>query len=290
MATIAAPLLHRAALVELAGEDAGAFAHAQFASDVAGLAPGSAQWSAWLDAQGRVRNLFALARIDPQRLLAWLPLGDAAGMAAALGRYVLRSRLRVRALEEHAYSTVAAGKGTPAVVVRDDGIELALPALPAWRLHFRGIPSDAGPVIDALPSALAAAGIEAGLAWLDGGLEGGFTGAALDLGRIGATRIDKGCYPGQEIVARLHYRGGNKRHCRRLRIDGRGETPAPGTRLIRTGDAAGSDCGRILYAAPHDDGATRALAVVDEAALTGPLHLPDGREVAVLPALANAPH
>src|SRR3954464_478418 len=87
--------LDRAELIEIAGADAIAFAHAQFASDVASLAPGVWQWSAWLNAQGRTRAVFALLRTGSDHLLVWLPLGDAAQMRAALARFVLRSKVGI---------------------------------------------------------------------------------------------------------------------------------------------------------------------------------------------------
>jgi folate-binding protein YgfZ len=47
-----------------------------------------------------------------------------------------------------------------------------------------------------------------------------FTPHMLNLDLIGAVSLDKGCYPGQEIVARTHYRGATKRRCRRFDCDG----------------------------------------------------------------------
>lgn len=253
MTSIGASNMHRANLVELAGEDARAFAHAQFGSDVAGLAIGTAQWSAWLDPQGRARNVFALACIDERRFVAWLPLGDAASMARDLARYVLRSRVVVRDRSGHGRVLAStAGNST-----------IELPLLPDWRLQIDAPADDSGIVADGLPPSLAQAGIESGLPWLDAGLAGEFTAAALDLGRIGATRLDKGCYPGQEIVARLHYRGGNKRHCLRLYTDAT-NVPAPGARILNAGTA----CGSVLYAAARDDRPDLALAIVDDTALT----------------------
>ena len=62
-------------ILALEGPDAARFAHAQFMSDVAGLADGHWQWSGWLTPKGRVLALFALLRLDAQRL--WLLLPDA---------------------------------------------------------------------------------------------------------------------------------------------------------------------------------------------------------------------
>src|SRR5690349_15145114 len=93
-APVARVPLDRAELIEIAGADAIAFAHAQFSSDVAALAAGAWQWSAWLSAEGRTRAVFAVLRVADDRLLVWLPLGGARAIADALARYVLRAKVR----------------------------------------------------------------------------------------------------------------------------------------------------------------------------------------------------
>jgi len=82
----------------------------------------------------------------------------------------------------------------------------------------------------------------------------------LDLDRLGAVSFDKGCYLGQEVVARAQHRGQVKRRLTRLRWpdDGGGplEAPAPGE-AIR--DQRGRDCGELVECAP---GARECLAVL----------------------------
>ncbi len=253
-----------AELVELAGPDARAFAQAQFSSDVTRLQTGAWQWSAWLDAQGRVRNVFALLRADDERLVAWLPLGAARTMAGELGRYVMRSKLSIGALEDWRLLALTAPMPAPMQVqALDAGWTLALPG--ATRT-LALLPAAATLEADADPHAahlarLRLEAITAGLPWLDASLSGEFVAPALGLDRLGATSLDKGCYPGQEIVARLHYRGGNKRHCRRLSI-ATDRVPGPGDTVL-AGAIEGAR-GTILYATRSDDGTVAALAVLPE--------------------------
>ncbi|MFI4968793.1 MAG: folate-binding protein, partial [Lysobacterales bacterium] len=101
------------------------------------------------------------------------------------------------------------------------------------------------------------ADIEAGLPLLAASLAGEFVAQALDLERLDAIRFDKGCYPGQEIAARLHFRGGNKRRLCRLVVAG--EMPAPGAAILA---ADGASIGRVLYSAARDPHHAGMLAVL----------------------------
>jgi folate-binding protein YgfZ len=247
--------LDRAELIEIAGADAVAFAHAQFSSDVAGLAAGTWQWSAWLTAQGRVHRVFALLRVADDRLLAWFPLGGARAMRDALARYVFRAKVRIDVPEGWALCRLDAQ--TPAasrVEACEGGYAFAIPGAKtriAWL----------GPLMDttfdvAARDAWRLADVKAGLPWIAPATEDTFVPQALDLVRLDAIRFDKGCFPGQEIAARLHFRGGVKQSLRRMRLRGSGEVE-PGLRV----DGAGGR-GVMLYGAPTDD-ALEALAVVD---------------------------
>ncbi len=140
------------------------------------------------------------------------------------------------------------------------GLALAQPGAEA---RIAWLAPAARPAIDA--DALARwrrADVAAQLPLLPPALAGEYVPQALDLERLGAIRFDKGCYPGQEIAARLHFRGGNKRRLRRLRIEGNGVAPA--TPLL-SGD--GREAGHVLYAAAGSDGiSSDAIAVLPEGA------------------------
>ncbi|MGB3461003.1 MAG: folate-binding protein [Rhodanobacter lindaniclasticus] len=184
----------------LEGPEAGAFAHAQFSSRVDGLAVGHWQFSAWLDAKGRVRALFHLARLEEQRYLLLLRGGDAATMVDALQRFVFRAQLRLTALPARSLST-GPMQALHAVTMEDDVVSL-------------GCGSHALLVSTATSTddAWRALQLCEGWPWLPAPVLGTLLPAALSLQRLNAVAVDKGCYPGQEIVARLHFRGGHKRH------------------------------------------------------------------------------
>jgi folate-binding protein YgfZ len=248
--------LRSASLLTLRGRDAVAFAHAQFTTDVGALAMGGWQWSAWLDAQGRVRAFFALLRPAADTLCAWLPLSGAPAMRDALAPYVFRAAVTLQADDWVLHADPAP---PPPDRVEARGDDLVLCLRDGRGARFAPAAQDA---FD--PDALDAwerADVEARLPLLAPVLAGEFVPQALDLERLHAIRFDKGCYPGQEIAARLHFRGGNKRNLQRLRVAG--APPAPGDVLA---DVGGASCGRILHAARADAHASIALGVVAEGA------------------------
>ncbi len=267
--------LDRAGLIDLSGADALAFAHAQFASDVAGLGVGNWQWSAWLNAQGRTRSVFALLRIAADDLLIWSPLGGAASMRDALARFVLRAKVRIGLREGWSLCRLAESgldHGSRRIVDRDGGYAFVQPGLQE-RTAWLG-PAPPG---DGDPNALAAwrlADIAAGLPWLDVATRDEFVPQALGLERIEAVRFDKGCYPGQEIAARLHFRGGAKQRLFRLTLPG-DRPESAGTAIT----ARGARVGTVLYGARSTETTHQALAVLVESARDAPLESADGHIV-----------
>jgi len=264
------PSTYSAELVALEGPDAIAFAQAQFSSNLAPLADGQWQFSAWLDAQGRVRALFHLMRLDGQRLRLLLRGGEAQALAAELQRFVFRARLRVLTLPSQRLATVGPmplhtvveQEGTLVLGCGSHGLKLAEPSDDDWR-----VPQ-----------------MRAGWPWLVPHTAGELLPAWLDLGALGATALDKGCYPGQEIVARMHYRGGSKRHLQRVRLS---RATEPGSVLAVDGQPAIQlldvvtidEVGEAL-AVVHDDLRARLASGVEAA-------LPDGAgdvQVTALPA------
>jgi len=207
--------------LSLEGPDAIAFAQAQFSSKVDTLAVGRWQFSAWLDPHGRVRALFHLARVGDDKLLLLLRGGHADALAGDLRRFVFRSRLTISASST---CVLASGAALPLHEVVIDGQDIAL----GGDTHALRVVST-GPGDDAWRPAQ----WRMGWPWLPDATLGTCLAPSLSLHRLQAVAVDKGCYPGQEIVARLHFRGGCKRHLHgvtlsqpvaageTLRIDGR---------------------------------------------------------------------
>lgn len=206
------------------GPDARRFAQAQFSGDVTPLAQGQWQWNAWLDAQGRVQALMHLADLGGENLLAVLRGGDAEKTRAGLARYLFRAKasVSVRIFSGHAEGALPMGRvNTDAT----DGITIGYGDR-SLRLSAAGALAD-----PEAANAWRLADIRAGWPVLPAG-DAQFLPPALALERLGAVSLDKGCYPGQEIVTRLHYRGGHKSSLYHLR----GPAPLEPGATIHSGD------------------------------------------------------
>jgi folate-binding protein YgfZ len=260
-----------AQLLELSGPDCIAFAQAQFSSDLRTLHTGSWQWSAWLSAQGRVRCWFALLRLADDRLLLWLRGGEAIALRADLVRFVFRSKVKLTALEVPVYGAdaptttkaVGVAPSTHTLVQHAGVAALCLPDGERYVL----IALDTR--LDIADNGAAVAqwrldDIRAGLPELAPALRDRFLPQWLGLDRLGAVSVGKGCYPGQEIMARLHFKGGNKRGLYRIAC-GTPAPPEPGTELRRADPDA--EAGTILISATTAAAHAEALAtLIDDAA------------------------
>ncbi len=210
---------HHAETLLIDGPDAIAFAHAQFSSNVIALAVGHWQFSAWLDPQGRVRFFFHLVRLADDRLLLLLRGGSAASMVALLHRFVFRSKVKLKALEARALST---GPAMPlhTALANQENILLGCDnhSLRISSDHFFHEQNPGEVIADGGNDAWRLLQLRAGWPWLPDSLLNELLPPALSLQRLQGVVIDKGCYPGQEIVARMHFRGGSKKHLHRVAV------------------------------------------------------------------------
>lgn len=199
-------------IISLTGRDAVAFAQAQFMNDVAAVTTGHWQWNGWLTPKGRVIALFALLRIDDTTIWLLLPDADPASMVASLQRFVFRSKVTIVHRED---LSVAAAFAAPDVAngarlgSEAGAMEMDMGAQDGPRRLLLGdatVDSDA-----ALLARWAAFDLRHGLPRLPASQGERWTPQQLSLERLHGFSVKKGCYPGQEIVARTHFLGHAKR-------------------------------------------------------------------------------
>jgi folate-binding protein YgfZ len=244
-------------VVTLRGRDALAFAHAQFMSDVAALADLQWQWSGWLTPKGRVIALFALLKIDGETVRLVLQDADPAEFAVQLQRFVFRSKLAIEPGEGlqvgGAFDAHPVAAGSHAAALGDAG----------FALDFSGDGGprtlSIGPALDAIEDAAACARWAAfdlahGLPRLPGSQAAQWTPQQLSLERLRAYSVKKGCYPGQEIVARTHFLGQAKRGLALFECDAALEA---GQQVVETDRVLGT-----IASTAGDDGRHLALAVL----------------------------
>lgn len=216
------------------GADAATFLHGQFISDVAAMTTGDATLSAWCDAKGRTLAVFILARLE-QAFWLLLPSALAESFIKRLGMYVLRAQVRIRytpgtpaccafidappqalaqvlSEPEDGAQGLARRRGDNILITCPGTVTTVLTEGGQVKTRRRGEAGFASCDESAWEQAL----LEAGIAWLHPQTSGRFLPQELNLDRLNALSYDKGCYPGQEIIARVHYRGKVKRRLAHL--------------------------------------------------------------------------
>lgn len=247
-------------VVAVTGPDAVAFLQGQCSQDVAALAIGSSAWTWLLQPRGKVEVLARVTRLADDGLLLDVEGGWGEATVARLNRFKLRTKaeLTPRAWRCLALRGPKAREAAAAGASRggEDSDTLALdaswPRLPGVDLLG---PDPVLPPGVALVSAEALewARIDAGVPKM--GRELTEDTIPAETGLVGRTvSFTKGCYTGQELVARIDSRGGHvPRHLRRVILD----EPAPAGASVAV---AGKVSGSITSVAPAPDGGAVALA------------------------------
>jgi hypothetical protein len=284
--------LDERASIRVAGADARSFLHAQLTQNIMQLGTDRSALAAWLDPRGRIRAIFDVLPADGGFVLV-TSADLVEQLVSQLRKYILRARVEVDPLPDYRIATLV-GDSVP--WLDNHGVPLGAAArsltqagpIVWWRLgpeHVRA----AGPAaalsaaVDGLPDASTAA---ADLAEIALGLPSVSAATALrhvpqmlNLDKLEAIAFDKGCYPGQEIVARTQNLGSVKRRLFRFSAPA-GPLPPAGAAIV---DRDGAAIGEVLRSAVSDAG-VQLLAVVPLSSIEGPLALAaDGRVLARLP-------
>jgi len=207
--------------VVLTGADAVRFAQAQFMNDVAALPSGQWQWNGWLTPKGRVVALFALIKRTENDLVLLLLDADSAEFCAALSRFVFRSKVKIAPCLVLSvlgcFSAPKQARGNQVAELGEGVLELDFGAEGGARHVWL---TSAPALTDAtILEHWCSFDLAHGLPRLNPGQAEHWTPQQLSLDRLNAYSVKKGCYPGQEIVARTHFLGQAKRGLVRLVAD-----------------------------------------------------------------------
>lgn len=267
------------AMLELAGADAREFLHGQLSSNVKALDVGAAQYASYNSPKGRMLATLVAWRRADDRFVLVLAADLADAIRKRLSMFVMRAKVSVAPVSRTLHGVLGASAGqsiAAALAAAPRGAGAAAPgdALAAWSSRSAGDTTllhlpDGRYLLDAegaLPPAIDALGVADESLWRWCGIRAGVpvvTAATSDRliaqeanwELLGGVDFRKGCYPGQEIIARMQYLGRLKERLHAFHADA--QRVADGT-LVQAPGASGI----VVNAAPSPDGGTDLLAVV----------------------------
>lgn len=277
-------------LIRASGEDATTFLHNLLTNDISHLTEGLVRNAGLCTAKGRMIASFTIWREGDDFLLL-LSADILPGILKKLSMYVLRSKVKLADITGERVllgtfglsvgstepMTTAAYEGGTAIRLDANRCVLAVPLEKAA----------------AIQAGLGAAGtlddwhlaeIRAGMPRIVAATQEAFVPQMVnyETAAVGGVSFQKGCYPGQEVVARTHYLGKIKRRMYHVKID---TNFPPGTDVF-TPEAGEQHCGAVVLTAPAPEGGFESLLVVQSSsAEANAVHVgkPDGPHAQILP-------
>ncbi|MDP2785169.1 MAG: folate-binding protein, partial [Sulfurimicrobium sp.] len=266
-------------VIQFAGEDDETFLQGQLSCDVRQALQNHAQYGSYCTPKGRMLATFLLWR-NANGFQMQLPAALRETIQKRLGMYVMRSRVKVSDASAATVRLGIAGPGAADAVaelgstapVEDYAVAQIGPAnvirLPGKRFELVLSPEDAPSVWQILSKHCTPVGsgrwewldIQAGIPTVTAGTQEQFVPQMANLELIGGVSFKKGCYPGQEIVARSQYLGKVKRRMYLVHIQS-DTAPQAGDALFGQGPAEQSG-GMIVNAQASPQGGYDALAVI----------------------------
>jgi len=201
--------LTRYGLLSVTGEDAREFLHAQLTNDVRNLAPQQAVLAGWCSAKGRLLATF-LVIPAPQGFLLQLARDIAPAIARRLSIFILRSKVKVADESDAWIQDGVWDADREGPDVSWSGSRASVRVGERRYLEIQSLSEKANEPT-APESAWTLQEIRAGRPFISGATQDQFVPQMVNLEKLGGVDFQKGCYPGQEIVARAQYRGQVKR-------------------------------------------------------------------------------
>ncbi len=182
------------------GPDAGSFLQAQLSADISALEDGQSTFAAYCSPQGKVFGLLLIGRHNDH----YMVVGSAQLLPSIVHRlriYIFRSKVEIKPLD----------KLQVCGVLPPHPDDPASPVFAPGSLPLRYTVVSEGTQSDEATDRWRQSELNHGVAWLDASTTEKFIPQMLGYDQLGAVSFTKGCYPGQEIVARIYYLGRVKR-------------------------------------------------------------------------------
>ena len=294
--------LSHLSLMLASGDEAAKFLHGQFCNDVLALGEGDAQWNGWCSPKGRLL-VTLLAWSGQHGIYLLLPASLQPAIQKRLQMFVLRAKVTITNESDHWVRFGLAGPQAEAMLRNALGavptnamstrhVDLGrIIKLSATRFIVVASPDNAIQLWNQLAESAAKVGaplwdwltIREGIITVLPETQDAFVPQMANFELVGGVSFKKGCYPGQEIVARTQYRGILKRRMALAHVAS-AIAPAPGDKVFSDvfGDQA---AGEIANVAPAPGGGFDMLVVAQTSAISeGVLKMgsPGGQRVSIM--------
>ena len=267
-------------VIRAQGADAPKFLHGQLTQDFSLLGPDQARLAAFCSPKGRMLSSFVGLKLAADDVLLLCPADTLAAMLKRLSMFVMRAECRLSdasadwsvwgvagesasgpSLATSPWQVARAQEQTWVRLYPAAGVERALVLAPA------GAAAPAGP---ALPLAVWDwLEVRSAVVPVTAALTEALVPQMLNYESVGGVNFKKGCYPGQEVVARSQFRGTLKRRAHIFHSD---SALAVGFEVFHSNDAE-QPCGTVAACAPHPSGGFDALVSLQLSALeSGSVH------------------
>ncbi len=261
-------------IIRAAGEESVKFLQGQLTQDVALMGLNDARLAAFCNAKGRMQASFVMFKRSPDDILLVCSRDILAATLKRLSMFVMRAKVKLsdasaefqlyglagQALEaitgaaQPTWTKLDVGAASVAFLYPGAGQPCALWCAPA------GTPAPEGALIDvALWHWLT---VQSGVSMITQPIFEAFVPQMLNYESVGGVNFKKGCYPGQEIVARSQYRGTIKRRAYLVHSD---TAASVGQEVFHADDAA-QPCGLVAAAAPSPLGGFDAIVSMQTSA------------------------
>ncbi len=296
-------LSHWAAL-EVSGEESESFLQNQLTNDLQELQIGNSQLSGWCTPKGRLLVLFRVIKLDNSQFLLLLPSALSESIQKRLQMFVMRSKVTIT---DRSDSTIRIGLSGPNAVHQLEPLTSTIPAdvdqgviqdhLQIIRLHTASHPrfllltqvdqaKEIWSHLDVQSTPISQhpwelLNIRAGLPAIELRTQESFVPQMINLENLNGLSFTKGCYPGQEVVARMQYLGKAKRSLYRIMLhDG---APAAGDALQSPSSSSPQGAGEIVSIEQNGEDHWEGLAVIEDVVSeTGDITLESASNIEVL--------
>ena len=261
-------------VIRARGEDAAKFLQGQLTQDVASMALSKAHLAAFCNAKGRMQASFVVFKRAPDDILMVCSRDLLAQTLKRLGMFVLRAKVRLEdataeftllGLAGSAIESIAMNERNTGAITTIDGANLVFlypgagQARALWCAPV-GTPEPQGARLD--PAIWAWLEVQSGIAMVTLPIFEAFVPQMLNYESTGGVSFKKGCYPGQEVVARSQFRGTLKRRAYLAHCDAE---PQVGQEVFHAADAD-QPCGLVAACAPHPDSGFDAIVSMQTSA------------------------